>query len=122
MTLKRTLIALALLSLLSGCVSGYGELHHVRLGMIEIPLTFASMVVVYAWYRRDSIQRGFFGGTSMGGGILAATLLVVPIYLYSSRPEGERARPIMAFLGLVLLSMVISAIGALPFVAMAPGG
>ncbi|WP_431049098.1 hypothetical protein [Roseateles sp. L2-2] len=115
MTLKRTLIVLAVLSLLSGCVSGYSGLHHKRLGMIEIPLTFAFMAVVYAWYRRDSIQRRFFGGTMMGGGILAATLLVVPIYLYSSRPEGERARPILAFLGLMLLSMVLSTIGALPF-------
>lgn len=119
MTLKRTLIALALLSLLSGAVSAYGGLHHVRLGMIEIPLTFAFMAVVYAWYRRDAIQRRFYGGTMMGGGVLAATLLVVPIYLYCSRPEGERLRPIMTFLGLMLLSMVISVIGGLPFVVMA---
>lgn len=121
MTLKRTLIALALLSLFSGCVTGYREVHHVRLGMIEIPLSFAFMAVVYAWYRRDSIQRRFIGGTMMGGGVLAATLLVVPIYLYCSRPEGERARPIAAFLVLMMLSMVISAIGAFLFLAIAPG-
>ena len=118
MKLKPAILVLLVLSLIQGLMAATVESQGSKL--LDFVLLLATVVVGYLWYREDARERRYRGSALMAGGVILVSIVAVPIYLYRSRPEGERLKAILLFFGLVILSMVttgIAALVALTFVA-----
>ena len=65
------------------------------------------------WLHLDSTEHGVRRSPLLDVGIVLAALVFVPYYFFRTRPPGGRARPVLAFFGLILVSALCSAGGML---------
>ena len=86
--MKPKTIALAILAVLSlasplleGALTGSVEPFG-RWGLAE---AFISLLPVYWWYHLDKQQRGYRAGPLMNVGVIAVTILALPVYFIRSR-------------------------------------
>ncbi|WP_343641296.1 hypothetical protein [Roseateles sp.] len=112
MKLKFALPVLFILSLLQGALAGVARVRSGAAGWVDWAITLAFVVIVYLWYRHDSRERRYPGSALLGGGVILVSFIAVPVYLYRSRPSGQRAKPMLAFFGLLILSVVVSGVAA----------
>jgi hypothetical protein len=110
--LKFALLVLFILSVLQGGLAGAASVRGKADGLVGWAITLASVVVVYLWYRHDSRERRYLGSVVLGGGVVIASVIAVPVYLYRSRAAGQRAKSILTFFGLLILSIVVSGVAA----------
>ncbi len=73
---------------------------------------FLMSFLPYYWYRLDSEGRRFYRSRWMSTGVVAMTIIGMPIYLVRSRPRGQRARALLRCAGFVALMMLATALGA----------
>ncbi len=111
MKLKPAIFVVLALSLIQGLTATPVESQASKL--LDLALLIATVVVGYLWYREDARERRYRGSALMGGGVILLSIVAVPIYLYRSRPEGARLKAILLFFGLVILSVVVTALAAL---------
>ena len=97
---------------LYGLVAGWFAAQRLPLPRL---LDFAFMVLTaplpYVWYFVDATERNFRRTTSLGGAVVAYTLLAIPYSLVRSRPRGRRAAAVLRFVGFVLLALVVLVAG-----------
>jgi len=62
-------------------------------------------VLILAWVQLDAKERQFRNPKWLNVGVLAFSLIFVPIYLYRSRPPGQKLRALVGFV-LALLGYI----------------
>lgn len=73
---------------------------------------FLMSFLPYYWYRLDSEGRRFHRSRWMSTGVVAMTIIGMPIYLLRSRPRGQRARALLRCAGFMALLVLAMALGA----------
>jgi hypothetical protein len=103
---KPKIIALALLGLLSlaGPIVEMGFTGRVEaFGKFDLAESFISLPLIYWWYHTDKQQRDYKAGPLMNVGVVALTLLALPVYFIRSR-GWKRGSIAIALAALVLLA------------------
>lgn len=122
MTSKRALQLFFLLMAVYGAVVGYCVSHNTTpSNPVEFLFTAASAVLIYLWYYFDAAEQKYKRTAVLGGAVIALSLLAIPYYLARSRPEGQKVKAILRFLGVGVLSLAVVCIAALPFVLLGEG-
>jgi len=101
------LLAIALVSMIEGAVGQYfypsKDVPPTTLWLLAV-----FSVLIFAWYRRDSIQLGYPRTVALNIGIVALHFIVLPYYFFQSRglKKGFVAVGfyVLALLGSILLS------------------
>lgn len=73
---------------------------------------FLMSFLPYYWYRLDSEGRRFHPSRWMNSGVVALTMIGMPVYLVRSRPRGQRARALLRCAGFMALMVLATALGA----------
>jgi len=89
---------------------------------LEFALTALTIVLLYVWYYLDAEERQYNRTALLGGAVILLSALAIPYYLVRSRPPGARVKALGKFLGLAVLSVVVTALAAVPFGLFANGG
>jgi hypothetical protein len=103
--MKPKIVALALLGLLSlaGPIVEMGITGRVEpFGKFELAESFVALPLIYWWYHTDKQQRNYRAGPLMNAGVVALTLLALPVYFIRSR-GWRRGGIAIALAALVLL-------------------
>jgi hypothetical protein len=103
--MKPKIIALALLGLLSlaGPIVEMGITGRVEpFGKFELAESFVALPLIYWWYHTDKQQCNYRAGPLMNAGVVALTLLALPVYFIRSR-GWRRGGIAIALAALVLL-------------------
>ncbi len=66
--------------------------------------------VVFWWLHHDSALHDYQPSALLKVGIVLVIMIFMPVYLFKSRPKGQRLRPIASFIGLVLLYGFVSGV------------
>ncbi|MYM74263.1 hypothetical protein GTP56_18970 [Duganella sp. FT134W] len=117
--MKRKLeISLLVWFVLLGAVSGSFVARHVpEPSWWPLISGLIASIVIFCWYRVDSIQKGFKRTFWLSVGVIAIAPLAIPLYVVQSNERGVRLRAVGRVLGyfcLVLIACVIGGvIGAL---------
>lgn len=96
---------LLFLSVVEGIVTGTLGDGSEGAGIAGWVLTFMELALILAWVHVDSADRSFQRTPLFNIGIAALAVVFVPVYLYRSRPPGQRRRAMMGllvFIGLAL--------------------
>ena len=115
MTSTQVLKAYAVALLMLGAIAGWFaqvKAPHVQDQLFALNV-FVNIAMLFWWFRVDAEERQYRRTRMLNVGVVALTAIVVPVYLYRSRPPGGRARAIGLF-GLCLVgTVVISVIGGI---------
>lgn len=68
-------------------------------------------IVIFSWYRIDSIQKGFKRTFWLSVGVIAIAPLAIPLYVVQSNESGFRMRAVGRVLGYFCLLFVACVIG-----------
>lgn len=71
-----------------------------------------SLAAPYLWFYQDAAARGFARTSAWSAGIILLSVAAVPLYLFNSRPSGQRLKAIASALGVFVLSIVLPIVGA----------
>lgn len=71
-----------------------------------------SMAVPYVWFYQDAAKRRFARTYPWTRGIILLSLVTVPLYLFKSRPPGQRLKAIAKAAGVFALSVLLPILGA----------
>ncbi|MES2148877.1 MAG: hypothetical protein V4508_03695 [Pseudomonadota bacterium] len=74
----------------------------------------------FVWFCRDSDAHAYPRSRWLKFCMIFMVLLAVPYYLARSRPAGAKLRAVLRFLGFLLLGLLVSAIGSVFGVLLAP--
>jgi hypothetical protein len=72
---------------------------------------FLMSFLPYYWYRLDSEGRRFHRSRWMNTGVVAVTIVGLPVYLLRSRPRGQRARALLRCVGFTVLMGLATVLG-----------
>ncbi|MBP8267135.1 MAG: hypothetical protein KAX47_11330 [Zoogloea sp.] len=109
---KHILAAFLLLSAVNGGVDTYLDMHHIpEPGWWLISSSLLAMGIVFAWYHFDSNARGYPRSRWLNISMVMVSLLALPYYLIRSRPNGEKFRVLLKYVGFCLLSILCQVIG-----------
>ena len=74
---------------------------------VDLAFTLLLWVLPYVWYYRDAEEQGFARSTAWGTGVILLALVAVPIYLVRSRQPGRKLKALGAFLGVLVLTLIL---------------
>jgi hypothetical protein len=109
------LYALMGVSLIVGLLEGLLAPHSGSTdGLFPLQLfgSLAMLLAGFYWLHYDARELAIQRPAWLNVGIIMLAIVFVPYYLFKTRPAGRRWRAILGFLGIVLGSLVVSAIGA----------
>jgi len=89
--------------------------------LIQIAGNVLLLGIGFWWLRLDSIEHGVRRSPLLDAGIVLAALIFVPYYFFHTRPQGQRARPVLGFFALLVASVLCSVAG-MTALAVAVGG
>lgn len=122
MNSKSIIILLFLALAASGACSGYFASHdRATPKPLELLFLLVSTVLVYLWYYKDAASRGYRRTPLMGGAVIMLAVLAIPVYLFRSRPSGQKLRAVLGYLGLLVLALLTLMLAGLPFELAAVG-
>jgi len=110
MTISRKLLLVFFLFVaVAGAVDGHFE----SLGVytpapLNLAEAFAFGAVLFAWYFFDAREHSFVRSKLLDVSVIALSIVAIPIYLVRSRPEGQKARAVMVFIALLILTGVLT--------------
>ena len=67
-----------------------------------------SMYFVFAWLQEDRRQRQLPRSYGFNVGVVALGAIVIPVYLWRSRPRGEKVKALLGMLAAMIASTVLS--------------
>jgi hypothetical protein len=76
-------------------------------GLITAFFGFMSMLFPFAWLLEDRRERGLRRSYWFNVGVVAFTSLVVPVYLWRSRPRGRKALSLLGLIGVLFAALTI---------------
>lgn len=72
-------------------------------GKFELVETFIALPLIYWWYHLDKRERSYAAGPLMNAGVIAATIVALPVYFVRSR--GWKRGALASAVGLAVLGM-----------------
>jgi len=109
---RHVLYALLAVMLVSGVIEPAESNAPPSPGWWPLLSAFLMSFLPYYWYRLDSEGRRFHRSRWMSTGVVAMTVIGMPIYLLRSRPRGQRARALLRCFGFMALMVLAMALGA----------
>jgi hypothetical protein len=109
---KQALIALLFTAVLGGALNGFASSHHAAQPLVwTYAIDFASSFLCFVWYCRDGDARAFIRSRWLSVAMVTANVLAVPYYLWRSRPQGQRWRAILRYIGFAALLAILTGVG-----------
>jgi hypothetical protein len=96
-------------------VSGARPMGTPEAATIEMLMIFGMALLIFMWYRFDSEERGFPRTPLLNIGMVMVAAVAMPYYLIRSRGWEIGQRSVAKALGMFLLSILLSTLGALMF-------
>lgn len=85
--------------------------------MVDVAWLLLTAAMPYVWFYLDSAERRFPRTYRWSAAIILIPVLAVPLYLAKSRPDGKRLKALGKFLIVLVSSIGLPLLGALPFIA-----
>jgi hypothetical protein len=109
---KQALIALLFTAVLGGALNGFASSHHAAQPLVwTYAIDFASSFLCFVWYCRDGDARAFIRSRWLSVAMVTANVLAIPYYLWRSRPQGQRWRAILRYIGFAALLAILTGVG-----------
>jgi hypothetical protein len=80
---------------------------------LQVVAMIVQLGLVFVWLRNDDLETGYRRSPLLNIGIVGLTVVFLPIYFFKSRPRGARLASVLASLGAMLASSLLTVGGAL---------
>lgn len=109
---RPALYALLCVAVLVGATNGFAAYRHAVQPLLWTHgLDLISSFLCFVWYCRDGDARSFIRSRWLNIGMIIFSLVAVPYYLWRSRPQGQRGRAILRYVGFGVLFGLVTAAG-----------
>lgn len=109
---KQALFALLFIAVLAGAMNGFASSRHAAQPLVWTQATdLASSFLCFVWYCRDGDARSFIRSRWLSVAMVSVTVLTIPYYLWRSRPQGQRWRAILRYIGFAALLAILTGVG-----------
>lgn len=79
------LVLLALVSLVAPLIERWATGRVEAFSTFDLGATFVALALIFWWYHADKRERNYQAGPLMNAGVVAASILALPIYFVRSR-------------------------------------
>jgi hypothetical protein len=76
-------------------------------GIVTALFGFMSMLFPFAWLLEDRKERGLRRSYWFNVGVVAFASLVVPVYLWRSRPRGRKVLSLLGLVGVLFAALIV---------------
>ena len=109
---KQALFALLFIAVLGGAMNGFASSRHAAQPQLWThAIDFASSFLCFVWYCRDGDARAFIRSRWLNIAMVSVTVLTIPYYLWRTRPQGQRFRAILRYIGFAVLLGALTGAG-----------
>lgn len=109
---KQALFALVFIALLGGAMNGFASSRHAAQPQLwTLATDLASSFLCFVWYCRDGDARAFIRSRWLNTAMVTVTVLTIPYYLWRTRPQGQRLRAILRYIGFGVLLVALTGAG-----------
>lgn len=109
---RPALFALLFIAVMAGAMNGFAATRHAAQPPVwthALDLMFSFLCFV--WYCRDGDARSYIRSRWLNVAMVMFAMFTVPYYLWRSRPQGQRARAIMRYVGFGVLLGLLTGVG-----------